>query len=370
MTGLVPLLLLTMLATASARAAEATFYLGTYTKPGKSQGIYVGTLDTDTGKLGPVKLAAEAKSPSFVALSPDGKFLYAAGEAGGGKVLAFACQPDGTLQALNSGDTGGAGACHVWVDATGGTVFAANYGGGSIAAFRTKPDGSLGERSAFIQYTGSGPNPNRQTEPHAHSIYTDPANKFVYSPDLGTDNVWIFQFDPAKGTLTPANPPSSKVPPGAGPRHLAIHPNGRLAFTCNELGLSVTAFQRDEATGALTPLDTTSTLPPGTDPEGFSTAEIFCHPNGQWLYVSNRIHDTLAVLSIGADGRLKLIQNGPAGVTVPRGFALDPSGKWLIAGGQDDDRIAVHRIDPATGLLTLTSESAEVGSPVCVLFVR
>ena len=364
---LAPLLACTVLTT-SAIAADATFYLGTYTRPGKSQGIYVGTIDTGSGKLGPLKLAAEAKNPSFVALSPNGKFLYAAMEAEGGAVGAFAVQPDGTLRALNQASTGGAGACHVSVDATGHTVLAANYGGGSIAAFPAKPDGSLGERSAFVQFTGTGPNAKRQEKPHAHSIYTDAANKFVYSPDLGTDNVWIFRLDAAKSTLTPTEPPSGKVPPGSGPRHLAIHPNGKFAFTCNEMAMTATAFNRDPATGALKEIETVSTLPAGTATKGFSTAEVFCHPTGKWLYVSNRTHDTIALFSIADDGKLKLIENAPAGVKVPRGFAIDPSGRWLIAGGQDDNRIAVHRIDPATGKLTLTSETAEVGSPVCVLF--
>lgn len=367
-----PVLLATALFTADMFAADATFYLGTYTKPGKSQGIYIGTLNTDTGKLGPLKLAGEAKNPSFVALSPDRKYLYSCGEAGTGPggLVAWAVQPDGTLKLLNSGDTGGAGACHVWVDATGRTAFAANYGGGSIAAFRTKEDGSLGERSAFVQFTGTGPNAKRQEKPHAHAIYTDAANKFVYSPDLGTDNVWIFKFDADKGTLTPTNPASGKVPPGSGPRHLAFHPNGKFAFTCNEMTLTATAFSRDPETGALKEIQTVSTLPPGTEIKGYSTAETFVHPTGKWLYVSNRTHDTIAIFAIADDGKLTLIENAPAGVKVPRGFALDASGKWLIAGGQDDNKIAVHKIDPATGKLTLTSETAEVGAPVCVLFAK
>jgi 6-phosphogluconolactonase len=247
-------------------------------------------------------------------------------------------------------------------------VLAANYGGGSIAAFRTQPDGSLGERSAFVQFTGGSVNPKRQEKPHAHAIYTDPANKFVYSPDLGTDNVWTFKLDPATGTLTATEPPSGKVPPGSGPRHLAIHPNGKFAFVCNEMTLTATAFQRDPSTGALKEIETVSTLPPGTEIKGYSTAEIFVHPTGKWLYVSNRTHDTIAVLSIADDGRIKLVEAAPAGVKVPRGFGLDPTGNWLVAGGQNDDRIAVHKIDPATGKLTLTGETAEVGAPVCVLF--
>lgn len=365
---LIPLLFSAMLS-AAAHAADARFYLGTYTnKDGKSKGVYVGTLDTETGKLGPVKLAGEAKSPSFVALSPNGKYLYACAEGSSGTVIAFSVNADGTLQKLNEGDTGGGGACHVWVDATGGTVFAANYGGGSIAAFRTKPDGSIGERSAFVQYTGTGGDPRRQKEPHAHSIYTDAANKFVYSPDLGTDSVWIFKLDAATGKLTPTDPPSGKAPPASGPRHLAIHPNGKFAFVCNEMSMTATAFSRNAETGALKEIETVSTLPPNTDTKGLSTAEIFCHPNGKFLYVSNRTHDTIAVFSIADDGKIKLIENAPAGVKVPRGFALDPSGKWLVAGGQNDNRIAVHKIDPSTGKLTLTSESAEVGAPVCVLF--
>jgi len=369
MKPLLPILLAAAsLTTATGLAAEATFYLGTYTKAGKSQGIYVGKLDTDTGKLGPVELAGAAKSPSFVALAPGGKNLYAAIEDGGGAVGAFAVQPDGKLLPLNSQPSGGAGACHVWVDATGQTVFTANYGGGSIAAFRVKADGSLGERSAFVQFEGSGPNEKRQKAPHGHAIYTDPANRFVYACDLGTDNVWIFRLDAATGKLTPATPPSGKVPPGAGPRHLAIHPGGKFAYANNELGLSVTAFTRDESTGALTELHTLPTVPEGTDRTGVSTAEIFTHPTGKWLYVSNRGHDTFAVYSIGADGRLTYLENAPAQVKVPRGFGIDPTGKWLIAAGQNDDRIAVLRIDPVTGRLTATDQSAAVGSPVCVLF--
>lgn len=368
MNPLIPFALAAVM-TASSFAADATFYLGTYTKEGgKSKGIYIGKLDTDTGKLGAVELAGEAKSPSFVALSPDQKFLYASIEDGSGSVAAFAVGADGKLKTLNAQPSGGDGTCHVWVDATGKNVLAANYGGGSIAVFQTRDDGSLGERTSFVQFEGSGPDKERQEKPHGHSIYTDATNKLVYSCDLGTDNVWIFKFDAEKGTLTPANPPSGKVPAGAGPRHLAQHSNGKFAYANNEMGLSVTAFSRDPATGALTALQTLSTLPEGAVREGVSTAEIFIHPTGKWLYVSNRAHDTIAVYAIGTDGKLTWIENAPALVKVPRGFGIDPTGKWLITAGQDDDRIAVLKIDPATGKLSATDQSAEVGSPVCVLF--
>jgi len=369
MKSLLPLALLAALA-ASASAAQVTFYLGTYTRGDRSKGIYVGQLDTATGRLAPLQLAAEASNPSFLALSPDGKRLYAVAESGGGGVAAYAVGAAGLLTKLNEKPTGGAGTCHVWVDATGRNVFAANYSGGSLAAFQTEADGSLGERTAFIQLEGSGPNPKRQTKSYGHSIYTDAENKFVYGCDLGSDQVWIFALDAARGTLTPTQPPSAKVPPGSGPRHFAIHPQGRFAYTNNEMAMSVTAFARDPSTGGLTALETVSTLPEGTAIEGLSTAEIFCHPNGRWLYVSNRTHDTIAVFSIATDGRLKFLEAAPAQVKVPRGFAIDPTGRWLIAGGQNDHRIAVLAIDPQTGRLTPTDQSAEVGSPVCVIFQK
>ena len=363
-------MLLALACAATTFGADAVFYIGTYTKSGKSQGVYVSKLDTETGKLAAVELAGEAPSPSFVALSPDGKFLYAAIEAGGGAVAAFAVGAGGKLTKLNQQATGGDGTCHVWVDATGRNVLAANYGGGSIACLRTNADGSLGERSAFVQFEGSGPNLQRQEKPHGHAIYSDAANQIVHACDLGTDNVWTFRFDAAKGTLTPTDPPSGKVPPGGGPRHLAIHPGGKYAYANNELSLSVTAFARDTKTGALTAVQTLPTVPEGTPTAGVSTAEIFCHPTGQWLYVSNRGHDTIAVYAIGAEGKLTWIENAPAQVKVPRGFGIDPSGKWLITAGQEDDRIAVLKIDPSTGQLTPTGQTAEVGSPVCILFAR
>ena len=352
----------------AAFCADATFYIGTYTKPGKSEGVYVSKLDTDTGKLGPVELAGKAASPSFLALTPDGKHLYAAIEAGGGSVAAFAVGEGGKLTALNTLPAGGEATCHVWVDATGRNVLAANYSGGSIAGFRTNADGSLGARSAFVQYEGTGPDKARQEKPHAHSIYTDSTNQFVYSCDLGTDNVWTFRFDAAKGALTPADPAAAKVPPGAGPRHLAIHPNGRFAYANNEMGLSVTAFTRDTASGALTAVQTLPTLPEGTVTKGVSTAEIFCHPTGKWLYASNRGHDSIAVYSIAADGKLTWIETAPATVKVPRGFGIDPTGKWLVTAGQEDDKIAVLQIDPATGKLTPNGSTADVGASVCILF--
>jgi len=366
------LLVLGLLAGCTAMAEPARFYLGTYTGNPLSRGIYTGTLETRTGRLGPIELAAEAASPSFLALSPDQRFLYASTGTGGGSVAAFRVDADSRLTRLNELPAGN-GTCHVAVDATGSNVFAANYSAGSAACFQTGPDGSLHQRTALIQLTGSGPNPERQAHPYLHSMYAGPGNRFVYACDLGTDNVWVFGLDARSGTLTPARPPAGKVPPGSGPRHLAIHPDGRFVYVNGEMAMNVTAFARNADTGALTPVQTLSTLAAGADTNGMTTAEIFCHPSGKWLYVSNRDvanhgRDSFAVFAVGADGKLTWQQDAPAQVKVPRGFGIDPTGQWLLVGGQQDNKIAVLKIDAATGKLSATDQSAIVGAPVCVIF--
>ena len=356
-----------------ASASEARFYLGTYTDNSKSKGIYLGGIDTTTGKLSPVTAVAETKNPSFVAISPDGKFLYAAIEDHGGTVAAFRIEPGGSLVSLNEVPSGGEGSCHVWVDVTGHNVFVANYTGGSIACIQTKPDGSLGESRSLMTFTGSGPHPERQTKSFGHSVYSDPANRFVYSCDLGSDNIWVFKFDATKGTLTRCEPPSGKVPAGSGPRHLSMTSSGHFFYVCNELSNTVTAFARDVQTGALTAMQTLTTLPQDAVCEDFTVSEICTHPSGKWLYVSNRDtsnkgQDSIAVYSIAKGGRLCLVEIAPAHVKIPRGFDIDPTGQWLVVAGQADHRLVVFKIDQATGKLTLTDQTAEVPEPVCVLF--
>jgi 6-phosphogluconolactonase len=363
MKCLVLLVLLSFLQ-AAAMADEVRFYLGTYTEGRTSQGIYTGKLDTGNGRLGPLELAVATTNPNFLALSPNGKFLYA---STGSSVAAFRVENDGRLTALNELPAGD-GTCHVSVDATGRNVFAANYNGGSVACFQTRTDGSLAVRTAFVQLTGSGPNPERQKHPYLHSIYAADGNRLVYACDLGTDNIWLFKFDAQNGTLTFGDGKAGKVPAGSGPRHLALHPGGRFAYVNGEMGLNVTAFARDPVTGALTALQTLPTLPEGAPSNGVTTAEIFCHPSGKWLYLSNRGHDSITVYAIAGDGRLKWIENAPAGVKVPRGFGIDPTGRWLIAAGQQDNKIALLKIDSATGKLSATDQSAGVGAPICVIF--
>ena len=356
-----------LLATAVAFADTAEFYIGTYTKPGGSRGIYRGSLDTATGALKVLGLAGEAKNPSFLAVHPNGKFLYAAIEQDGGAVGAFAVEKDGALRHLNNESSRGGGNCFVTVDPSGRNVLAANYGSGSVANLPVREDGSVAPASAFVQHTGHGAVPGRQKEPHAHAIYVNGA--FAYACDLGTDDVFVYRFDAAKGTLAPNDPPSGKVPPGSGPRHLAFHPKGGFAYVNNEITCSVTVFAHDAAKGTLNALQTLSTLPADyAITAKDSTAEIFCHPNGRFVYVSNRGHDSIAVFAIGEDGKLALVQNAPAGVKVPRGFALSSDGGWLVAAGQNSNSLASHKVDPTTGKLTHAATVADIGAPVCVVF--
>ena len=349
-------------------AADVSFYVGTYTKDGSSQGIYHGTLNSETGEAKLLGLAGKAANPSFVAIHPNGKYLYAVVEDNGGAVGAFAIEKDGTLRMLNSGSTKHSGNCHVWVDAGGRNVLAASYGSGTIASLPIKEDGSLGEATAIIQHVGSGPDKSRQEKPHAHAVYQN--GDFVYACDLGTDDIFIYKFDPAKGTLTPNNPKSGRVPDGAGPRHLAFHPKGGFAYVNNEMTSSVTAFIHDAAKGALTPIQTISTIPDDFDGKKTSTAEIHCHPNGNFVYVSNRGHDSIAVYSIAADGKLTRVEIADAKVKVPRGFGISPDGKWLIAAGQSSNDLALHAIDSASGKLTFKSIIGKVGMPVNVEFSK
>ena len=360
---------LTMLITLhAATAAELRFYVtaGKSADPAQKPGIYTGTLDEQTGKLSPLTPAILRPGANFLAFTQDGKRLYAATGGGGGSVAAFRVDADHSLALLNELPAD-KGTCHVSLDATGRNVLAANYSAGNIAAFRAQDDGSLGARTAFVQFTGSGPDTNRQTKSYGHSIYADAANRVVYACDLGSDSVWLFNLDAAKGTLTPHKQVAAKVPPGGGPRHLAFHPNGKFVYVNNEMGLSVTVFAV-AADGTLTAVQTLPTLPAGATAAGVTTAEIVCHPSGKWLYTSNRGHESLTAYTIAADGTLQFLHNVPALVKTPRSFAMDAAGRWLITAGQGDNKIAVLKIDAATGKLSATDGAATISSPACVAF--
>ena len=351
---------------ADAYTGVATFYIGTYTDQSDSQGIYAGTLDTVTGHLSSLKLAAAAKNPNFLAISPDHQFLFATLKDA---LASFKIQPDATLKPITTRPVKGADFCHVSIDRTGRALLAADYSGGSVSSFPVN-DGAIGDAASTMAFTGSGPNPARQKKPFGHSAYVDPLNAFVYACDLGTDNVWC--FDLGKGAkLTGTILPAAKVPPGSGPRHLAFSADGSFVYVVNEMGVSTSVFSRDKSTGALKLLDTESNVWPGDPVSSGTSAEIVLHPSGKWLYVSTRNpgHDMISVFTIDGQGGLKLVQCAPSPVKCPRSIGLDPTGHWMIAAGQNDNMIAELRVDPATGQLSPTREMMMVGSPVCVLFV-
>jgi 6-phosphogluconolactonase len=355
------------------RAQGATLvYFGTYTGA-TSRGIYVSRLDAATGGLSAPELAAETVNPSFLAVHPAGRFLYAVNEVdefegeAAGFASAFAIdRVSGRLTELNRSSSRGAGPCYLSLDRTGRHLFVANYGGGSVAVLPVGEDGRVGPASAFVQHRGSG-----DGAPHAHSIDADARNRIVLAADLGLDRVLAYRFDSTRGTLVAHDPPFVALEKGAGPRHLALHPGGRLAYVLNELSMTLTAMRYDPERGALDPIQTVSSLPDGVAvARGFDGAEVLVHATGRFLYASNRGHDTIAVFAIDENtGGLRLLEHVPTQGKTPRGFGVDPSGRYLLAANQDSDTVVVFRIDPETGRLAPTGRSAGVGSPVSVAFV-
>jgi 6-phosphogluconolactonase len=351
-------------------------YVGTYTRGGKSKGIYTLKLNMKTGALTEIGATEGVVNPSFVAIHPSNKFLYAVGEISEfdgkptGGVTAFAINPkDGALTKLNEKSSGGAGPCYVVVDATGKNVLVANYGGGSVACLPIKADGTLEDASSFIQHEGSSVNAQRQSGPHGHSINLSPDNKFAFAADLGLDKVLIYAFDAEKGQLTPHA--DTEIKPGSGPRHFAFHPSGKYAYVINEMALTVTAFKYDAKQGTLKTLQTISTIP-DTDRSqpGLSTAEVRVHPSGKFLYGSNRGHDTIAAFSINQDtGELTYIENESTQGKTPRNFFIDPTGTYLLAENQGTDSIVVFRINRDTGELEPTGNHIEIPAPVCIRMV-
>jgi len=356
-------------------AGEFLVYFGTYTGP-KSKGIYVSRFNPATGSLSAPELAASTRNPSFLAVHPNGHFLYAVGEvdkASGkpaGTVNAFSLDPrTGKLTLLNQQASGGGGPCHLAVDATGKCLLVANYGSGSIAALPIHADGSLGEATTTLQHTGHSVNPERQAGPHAHFICPSPDNRYALNCDLGLDQVLVYRLDPAAATLMPNDPPFATVAPGAGPRHLTFSPDGKFAYVINEMGSTISAFSYNPANAAMAEVQTLSTLP-----KDFSTnntcAEIVMHPSGKFLYGSNRGHDSIAVFAVDQKtGRLTVREHQSTQGRTPRHITIDPTGRWLLAENQASDLVIVFALDPDTGKLKPTGQSLAIGSPVCAVFV-
>jgi 6-phosphogluconolactonase len=370
--------LLSFVLASNGQAADqkTPLYVGTYTGPQSSQGIYRLELDTSTGQLSKPVAVGEAVNPSFLALAPDERHLYAVSEVAQldgqktGGVTAFSIDASsGRLTRLNQQPCGGAGPCHLVVDKLGKCVLVANYGGGSAAVLPIESDGRLGAMSCFVQHTGSSVDKSRQAGPHAHSINLDAANRFAFVADLGLDKVLVYKFDPTEGKLTPNSPPAADCPPGSGPRHFAFPPDGRHAYVIHEMTSTVGAFRYNPDAGVLDPQQLISTLP--ADFQGSNTtAEVQVHPSGKFLYGSNRGHNSIAVFKIFQTGKLELVGHQREGIKTPRNFGIDPSGQFLIVANQDGHSLIAFRIDPESGELQPTGSVVEIRSPVCVKFVR
>ena len=359
------------------KAATKTHYLayvGTYTTKTESKGIYEFDFDADTGKLMAKGVAAETPDPSWLAVHPSGKYLYAANEAGNAStVSAFAMDAkSGKLTLLNQMPALGEDPCYLSFDKTGKYVLVANYTSGTIAVFPILADGRLGDHTALRKDQGIlGPNKGHQEGPHAHWIETTAHNHFVYVADLGLDRVLIYKFNATNGSLTAGEPSesfSATLVPGMGPRHVAFGPGGKFMYVLGELQSTVTVFAND-AQNAYRSVQQISMLPKGFTGRN-DAAEIAIHPNGKFLYASNRGHDSIAVFSINPlKGTLTLAADVLTGGKEPRHFAIDPSGKYLLAENQLSNNIVVFKINAETGGLTPTGQVVEVPSPVNLTFV-
>lgn len=349
-------------------------YIGTNTGgTSSSKGIYQADFDPETGKLTEPKLAAEYQSPGFLVQHPAKPVLLAVGAPGkpfadgSGSVAAFAIAGDQSLTLLGEVSSGGKDACHLAIDKTGRTVAVANYGDGKITTIRLDAKGVPAETASLVATSGSGPNKERQNGPHAHGVYFDNANARLFVPDLGCDRVRIYPFDAATSKLGDEQPPLSTVP-GAGPRHMALSPDGKHAYVINELDSTILAATHES--GAFKPLGTVSTLPNDFTGES-TTAEIEVSLDGNFVYASNRGHDSIVVFRRDSStGGLTFLQHAPCGGMTPRHFKIAPGGKWLLCAHQTSNTISVLPLDPKTGMLGAPGVTVAAPNPICLLFVH
>lgn len=351
-------------------------FFGTYTN-GSSKGIYSYKFNTKNGKLTPLSSTdSEIKNPSFLAIHPDGKHLYAVSEVGevdgkpGGTLWCYSIDSqDGKLTFINKQVTGGSGPCYVSLDRTGKIALVANYDSGSIASFVLNEDGSIAKTASIIQHSGSSIDPDRQSSPHAHSINTSPDNQFALAADLGLDKIQTYKLNSGNGQLEPGVPPFSRTPEGGGPRHLFFHPSGHFVYVCNEMKSSVSAYKYSPENGSMSLIQTITTIP--SQMNGNSTAEIQIHPSGKFAYCSNRGHDSIAIFSIDEkSGKLSASGHAKTMGNKPRHFCIDPSGLFIIACNQESNNIVVFKIDKNSGALTQIGDTITLPSPVCVKFLE
>lgn len=351
-------------------------YVGTYTGPSGSKGIYAFRFDTASGAMKSIGLAAETRNPSFLAADPGKRNLYAVNELSDyqgqktGAVSAFSIDhKTGKLSLLNQVSSHGAGPCYITLDRSGHYVLVANYDSGTVATFPILADAKLGEAAAVIQHSGHGADPERQGGPHAHQIELTKDNRFAIAADLGLDQLLVYKFDQASGALKANRPPFAEVDPGSGPRHFAFTPDGKLAFVLAEMRSAITAFSYNAQAGTLHKLQTVSSLPPQFKGHN-DAAEIAVSPSGKFLYASNRGSDTIAVFAIGRDGKLSPVEYTPTQGKTPRGFAIDPTGSYLLAANQESNNLVVFRIDARSGRLKATGQVVDCPTPVAVEFVE
>jgi len=370
---------LRMPAATPAATGDYFVYIGTYTR-NTSKGVYAFRFNSSTGKLTPVGLVAEIPSPSFLAIHPNGRFLYTSNEREyneqmGTKVSSFAIDPDtGHLTLLNRVDSHGDGPAHVVIDKTGKSLIVANMRGGSVAVLPIQPGGTLGEVTSLdVHHGGPGGDPARQPGPRAHGTALSPDNRFAIVSEHGMDQLRLYRFDAAKGTLTPNTPAAFQEAPANAPWHLTFHPNGKTVYVVNELSARLIVYAFDKASGAVRELQQVSTVP--VDFTGKSNpAEPRVDRAGRFLYVSNRDvsgkgQDSIAVYSIKPGGEVAPLEFVPSGGKTPRNIALDPSGSFLLAGNQASNNLTVFRVDPKTGRLTSTGQVMDVPEPTCIAFV-
>jgi 6-phosphogluconolactonase len=351
-------------------------YVGTYTEDDNADGIFLVRMDPQSGELQRVGAVQAGANPSFLTIHPNGRVLYAVNEVterngrATGAVSAFAIGETGILTRLNEQPSEGGAPCYVSVDRSGRFVLVANYVGGNIAMLPIQTSGALTPATHVVQHRGKGPNAERQEAAHAHCVITDPANRFALAADLGVDRVLVYRINLGDGALHHMEGSDARLQPGAGPRHLAFHPNLPLVFVANELDSTLTALRFDRESGALSALQTRSTLPADSSGTNYP-ADIHVAPSGRTLYVSNRGHNSIAVFSVAdSTGALALEQVVATEGDWPRNFTLDPTGRWLLVANQRSGSVVVFARDEGSGRLTLTRHRIELRSPVCLRFLK
>jgi 6-phosphogluconolactonase len=372
--SLTPVLAGSSLLSGQTSASGYLLFAGTYTK-GTSKGIYAYRFQGKSGELLPLGLVAETEDPTFLALSANHSFLYAANEISNykdthsGLISGFAIDHlTGKLKPVNTAASAGSGPCQISVDHTGLALFAANYGSGSSASFQLSGNGNIGAAVSQFQYSGHGPNKDRQRAAHTHCTTVSPDNKWVLVNDLGLDRIMVYRLDPNTAKLTANDPPYWSAKPGVGPRHLAFHPKAGWAYSVNEMASSIDALTWNTETGTLTAMQTVSTLPHDFHGEN-TAAEIAVDATGHFVYASNRGHDSIAQFSIDQKtGKLAPASFTPSGGQEPRFFTLDPTGLWLLAANQKTGNIVVFKRDPASGRLIPAGKTQELDSVVTLVF--